>query len=204
MTKAALQRGELVSGGTLGTELLHLGRRHPSRRHRRPRRRDQSGRRGDRQLQRRSARTRADWAPKTLRQASPPSERCVLVLDPDRDPEVHTHASSQAAASLVDRQEAVFEAVPRGAQVEAPDPHPFGAGEADRLVQVLVQPARPVAQGLGVVGAVLGDVAGDEAGPFQRQQDAREVQRFAVGEDVALGEGGRRRGRYGAGGRCRG
>ena len=48
-----------------------------------------------------------------------------------------------------------------------------------------------MAQRLGVVGGEVLDVVDDEAGPFQRQQVAREVQRRRIGEDVALGEGAR-------------
>ena len=55
VTKAALRRGELVSGGTLGRRRLHLGRRHAARRHGRPRRRDQGRRRRHRQLHGRGA-----------------------------------------------------------------------------------------------------------------------------------------------------
>ena len=53
VTKAALRRGELVSGGTLGNGGLLLGRRHPARRQGRTRRRDQGGRRRHRQVLRR-------------------------------------------------------------------------------------------------------------------------------------------------------
>ena len=66
---------------------------------------------------------------------------------------VRDGASGQRAARLVDGEEAGFEAVAGGAQVEAPDADPFGPGQAHRLVEVLVQPPGPVAQGLGVVGA---------------------------------------------------
>src|SRR5689334_10248012 len=102
---------------------------------------------------------------------------------------ITSDTSSKAAAGLVDREEAALEAASRHAQVQAPDPHSFGASEAHRVIEVFVEAPGPVAQGLGVVGAVLGDVASDEAGALEREQHAREVQRFGVGEDVALREG---------------
>src|SRR6476619_7359770 len=57
------------------------------------------------------------------------------------------------APHLVDRREAGLESVARGAQVQAPDACPFGARQPRGLVDVLVQPPRPVAQRLRVVVA---------------------------------------------------
>src|SRR6188472_3831262 len=96
--------------------------------------------------------------------------------------------SAERAASLVNREESALETATGHAQIEAPDAQPFGASEAHRVVEVLVEPLRPVAQCLGVIVAELLDVAGDEAGPLERQQHAREMQRFGIGEDVALRE----------------
>ena len=46
-----------------------------------------------------------------------------------------------------------------------------------------------MAQRLRVVGAQVLDVAGQEAGALEREDDPGEVERVGVGEDVALGEG---------------
>ena len=83
----------------------------------------------------------------------------------------------------------VSKPLPRHAQVEPPDADPFGAGKAHGVVEVLVEAPCPVAQGLGVVVAELLYVADGEARSLQCEQDPREVERFGVGEDVALGEG---------------
>ena len=45
-----------------------------------------------------------------------------------------------------------------------------------------------MAQRLGVVGAEALDVVGLEAGALEGERDPRELERLAVGEDVALGE----------------
>ena len=50
LTRKALERGGLVSGGPLDHGATHRRRRHPPRRHRRPRRRHQGRRRRHRQL----------------------------------------------------------------------------------------------------------------------------------------------------------
>src|SRR5262245_56373227 len=118
---------------------------------------------------------------------SAPGEQCVR-----KD---GTFALDQLAACLVDRREARFEPVAGGAQVEAPDADPFGAGEADGVVKVLVEAAGPVTQGLRIVGGEVLDMVGDEARPFERQQVPREVEGGGVGEDVAL----RERPRFGVG-----
>src|SRR4051795_2694198 len=55
------------------------------------------------------------------------------------------------AAHLVDRREARLEPVARGAQVQAPDARSFGAGKPCRLVDVLVEPPRPLPERLRVV-----------------------------------------------------
>src|SRR3954449_2021839 len=57
------------------------------------------------------------------------------------------------APHLIDGREAGFESVERRAQVEAPDPDTLGARQADRLVEVGVEPPRPLAERLGVVVA---------------------------------------------------
>src|SRR4051812_9298112 len=98
-------------------------------------------------------------------------------------------AALRTGANLVDRREAALEAAPRRAQVDAPDPQALGPGQAQRLVAALVQPARPVAQRLRVVGREALDVLGGEARGLERVQDPREMQRRGVGEDEALGEG---------------
>ena len=185
LTRKALERGGAVAGAPLdraaaiavGDTPRDVSAGHGAGIQRRRRR--------HRQLQRRGTAPRpAPTGP--TRPTSPPAFPRLSALRP--------------AAGLVDRGEAALEAVAGGAQVEAPDADPFGAGEPDRLVEVVVEVAGPVAQGLGVVGGEVLDVVGDEAGPFQRQQVAREVQRRRVGEDVALGEGARPRRRCGAGG----
>src|SRR4051794_29640196 len=95
---------------------------------------------------------------------------------------------SCTAPHLVDRREPGLEAVAGSPQVEAPDAHALGPREPDRLVDVVVQTLRPVAQRLGVVVAQALDVVDLEARPFERERDARHVQRVRVREDVALGE----------------
>src|SRR4051812_46710473 len=57
------------------------------------------------------------------------------------------------AAHLVDRREARLEAVARGTQVETPDANALRTGQARRLVEVVVEPSGPMAQGLRVVVA---------------------------------------------------
>src|SRR5690606_13936486 len=98
-------------------------------------------------------------------------------------------STRQAAEDLVDRDRVGEEAVAGGAQVEAPDAEALGASQLAGARQVGLEALDPVAQGLGVVGAELLDLAGGEARPFERQENAREVERLTVGEDVALGEG---------------
>src|SRR3954447_11041452 len=92
------------------------------------------------------------------------------------------------APQLVDRCEPGFKSVARGAQVEAPDTRALRTSEPRGFVDVVVEPARPLAQGLGVVALEALDVLDLEAGSFQRELDPRQRQRVAVGEDVALGE----------------
>ncbi len=89
----------------------------------------------------------------------------------------------------VDRGEAVVEAVAGGAQVQAPDAQALGPGELERALAVGVEALGPVAQRLGVVVAEALDVLGPEAGALERLEHARELQRLAVGKDVALREG---------------
>src|SRR3954453_15347064 len=88
------------------------------------------------------------------------------------------------APHLVDRRELGLEAVARGAQVQTPDAHPLGAGDPRGLVDVFVEPARPVAQRLGVVVLEALHVFDLEAGALQRELDTRQRQRIAVGGGV--------------------
>src|SRR5436190_12958583 len=55
------------------------------------------------------------------------------------------------APHLIDRRESCLEPVARGAQVQAPDAGALGAREPRRLLELVVEPARPVPQRLGVV-----------------------------------------------------
>src|SRR3954447_10881936 len=66
---------------------------------------------------------------------------------------VEPSSRSCMAAHLVDRREARLEAVARGTQVEPPHTRAFRSGQAGRLLDVLVESPRPVAQCLGVVVA---------------------------------------------------
>src|SRR4051812_35317974 len=95
---------------------------------------------------------------------------------------------AEAAEHLVDRREVDLEAVPRSPQVEPPDAQPLRAGQLLSADDVLVEVADPVAQRLGVVGAELLDMLGDEAGPLEGQDHPGDVGGLAVGEDVALRE----------------
>src|SRR3954464_2412505 len=92
------------------------------------------------------------------------------------------------APHLVDGREAGLEAVASRAQVKPPDAGALRSRQAGRLVEVVVEPPRPLAQRLGVVSAEALGVLDLEAGALQRELDARQRQRIAVGEDVALGE----------------
>src|SRR3954451_22190387 len=76
------------------------------------------------------------------------------------------------APHLVDRREPGLEPVAGGAQVQAPDASAFGPGESRRLLDLVVEPARPVAQRLGVVVAEAFDVVDLEAGALERKRDA--------------------------------
>ena len=91
-------------------------------------------------------------------------------------------------AHLVDAREAAEEAVARRAQVEPPHAHALLPRQRDRLVEPRVEPLRPVAQRLGVVGGEPLDVLGHEPGALERGLHPRQVERLRVGEDVALGE----------------
>src|SRR3954469_24521032 len=73
------------------------------------------------------------------------------------------------APHLVDRREAGFESVAGGAQVEAPYARALTPRQARGLVDVLVEPTRPVAQRLGVVLAEALDMRGLEAGALERE-----------------------------------
>ena len=73
-------------------------------------------------------------------------------------------------------------------EVQRPDSRALGAREADRVVPVLLEASCPVGQRLLVVGGEPLDVLGHEAGPFEGEQDSRELQGGAVREHVALGE----------------
>src|SRR4051794_19756339 len=92
------------------------------------------------------------------------------------------------APHLVDRREAGLEAVARRAQIEPPHAHSLFAGQADRLVDVLVQAPGPVAERLRVILAESLDVLGLEPGTLESKDDPRHGQRLAVGEHVALRE----------------
>src|SRR4051812_30228284 len=92
------------------------------------------------------------------------------------------------AADLVDRGEPSLEAVARRAQIQAPHTCALRTGQARGFVDVVVQPPRPVAQRLGVVIAEPLDVVDLEAGAFERERHAAEMQRVGIGEDVTLAE----------------
>src|SRR3954449_8666851 len=62
------------------------------------------------------------------------------------------------AADLVDRREAGLETVAGCAQIEPPHTRTLGTREARRLLDLLVEPAGPMAQRLGVVLAEALDV----------------------------------------------
>ena len=63
-----------------------------------------------------------------------------------------------------------------------------GPASSQRALAVGVEALGPVAQRLGVVVAEALDVLGLEAGALERLEHARELQRLAVGEDVAVRE----------------
>src|SRR5262249_4028513 len=65
----------------------------------------------------------------------------------------------QPAEDLVHRGEVDLEAVPGRPQVEAPDAEALRTGQLLRPLDVFVDVADPVAQGLGIVGAGLPDMA---------------------------------------------
>src|SRR4051794_3045065 len=92
------------------------------------------------------------------------------------------------APHLVDRREAGHESVARCAQVEPPDANALLARKPRGLFDVVVQCLRPVPQRFGVVVLEALDVLDLEAGALERELDARERQRVAVREHVALGE----------------
>ena len=89
---------------------------------------------------------------------------------------------------LEDRREPGLEAAPRRAQVQPPHAHALLARERLGALGVVVEPARPVAQRLRVVGPEALDVWRLEAGALDRELDPRQVQRRRVGEHEALGE----------------
>src|SRR4051794_234129 len=75
----------------------------------------------------------------------------------------HRASAGTARLDLEDRREAPLEPAPCRAQVQPPDAQALGPGQAQRLVVVLVQAARPVAQRLRVVVAEALGVLGLEA-----------------------------------------
>ena len=86
------------------------------------------------------------------------------------------------AAHLEDGREAGLEAAPRAPQVEPPHARSLRAAEPDRLVEVVVEAARPVPQRLRVVVAEVLDVVRLQPGALER------------GTGCATGEAARRRG----------
>ncbi len=92
------------------------------------------------------------------------------------------------AEHLVDAGPARLETVAGGAQIKAPDPGALLASQPDRLLEVLIEALRPVAQRLGVVAVQVLDMQGLQAGALQREQHPREVLDLAVGKDVTVGE----------------
>src|SRR5215218_11286288 len=78
---------------------------------------------------------------------------------------------SGARSDLVDAREAGLEAAPRGAQVEPPHAHALRPREPRGLVYALVQPPRPVAQRLRVVGRKALDVVDRDVGLLERRDD---------------------------------
>src|SRR3954447_22431632 len=62
------------------------------------------------------------------------------------------------APHLIDRREPCLEPVARGAQVQTPDAGALRPREPRRLLELVVQPARPMPQRLGVVLAETLDV----------------------------------------------
>src|SRR6478735_1318147 len=92
------------------------------------------------------------------------------------------------APHLVDRREPCLESVAGGAQVQAPHASSLRPREPRRLLDLVVEPARPVPKCLGVVVAEALDVVDLEAGALERERHARQMQRVGVGEDVALAE----------------
>src|SRR3954454_515877 len=92
------------------------------------------------------------------------------------------------APQLVDRCEPGFKSVARGAQVEAPDTRALRTSEPRGFVDVVVEPARPLAQGLGVVALEALDVLDLHAGSSHGERDPRQRQRVPAAQDVALGD----------------
>src|SRR3954451_7887944 len=76
------------------------------------------------------------------------------------------------APDLIDRREPSLEPVARGAQVQTPDAGALRAGEPRRLLEVVVEPPRPVPQRLGVVVAEALDMVDLEACALQRERHA--------------------------------
>ena len=113
-------------------------------------------------------------------------------------------SSRPRAAHLVDRREAGLEAAARGPQVEPPDARSARRRRAGSPRRGCRRRARPVAERLGVVVAEVLHVVRLEPGALERELDAREVQRGAVGEHVALRERAAPPGRRRAGARSRG
>src|SRR5436190_4368922 len=100
----------------------------------------------------------------------------------------HVAFSRLAAKNLKDRREPGLEAAARGPQVEAPDPHPIGAGEREGVVQPRVQARGPVSKRRGVIVGKSLDVLDHESLMLERTDDAREVKGLGIGKDVALRE----------------
>ncbi len=109
---------------------------------------------------------------------------------PERPPRAAPRplSSGSAGLDLVDRGEPALEPAPGGTEVEPPDAHALRAGQAHGLVQALVEPARPVAERDLVVAVQALHVVGHEPGSLDGELDARQMERCAVGKDVALRE----------------
>src|SRR3954470_15048376 len=76
-----------------------------------------------------------------------------------------------------------------GAPQEYPPPAPpLLAGDCDGLLEPVLQPRQPVAQGLHVVATKAFDMLGLEPRALERGLDSREVKGRAVREHVAVRE----------------
>src|SRR5690242_11490097 len=88
-------------------------------------------------------------------------------MNPARSP-ARLRCPLPPAPHLINRQIPRLEAPPGAAQVEPPHPDPLRAGDADGLVEMLVQAAGPVTQSLHVIAPEPFHVLGDEPGPLAR------------------------------------